>query len=196
MSKKRLLYRFAFAIFSLLSTPGAGQALPLFGQGEGLLRGTWTWSIPSGNIRNPGVTERPVTERVSWTNQQELVLGGDITFQKVSLRLACDFDSGNNSFTMTCTDATNRLSANYQLAFMETDRGSKSEDVFVYIWGTYDGNINGVQKNGGLSVSLLSGKEKSDSAGNLVSTTLSGTIYGAIDNDSAFQVKVKLTLIP
>ena len=187
-----------FVLFcSFFLNPGISQALPFFGIGDGILKGNWTWANAAWNgIGSLGVTQRSVVEKISWTNQVQVV-SGDFIFQKVSLSLPCDFDWGPASFTMNCTDGTNTVSANYEVAFIETSQTkSKKEQVMMYVWGNYNANLNGVQKTGGVSASLLSGTEKKDNSGNLISTILSGTIYGAIDNDSTFQVKVRFTLIP
>jgi hypothetical protein len=42
----------------------------------------------------------------------------------------------------------------------------------------------------------ITGKENKDSSGNITSTSLSGSLYGGIDNDLVFQTKIKITVIP
>ena len=196
-------------LFSFFVAPGVSRADDIFGNDVGLAVaagiyssnvGLPVWEAPEprgwNDIANSSATQTPVAEKLSWINQVQ-ESSGDILFQKISLNLPCDFEGSSASFTMSCTDGTSTLSANYNFAFVESaNTKSKNQQVMVYVWGNYTANVNGVEKNGGLSGGLLSGTKKVDNSGNIISTSLSGTLYGGIDNDSTFQVKVKFTLKP
>jgi len=186
-----------------LTDPAVTQALPLFGQGDTSCPFTEFKVPPGQTYKLPnGVTLKPGTYSITQTEQQTVswdaissAAPGDLTFKKTSFRLPCSFAWGPTALTMSCTDGTNTLTANYNFAFIETVQANKrTEQVMVYVRGNYDADFNGIQKNGGISSGLLSGTEKKDKAGNITSTSLSGTLYGAVDNDSTFQVKVRFTL--
>ena len=194
--------------FSFLLTPGVSRADDIFGENTGRQALVEIFSskffAPSGEAPRPrwnditdsSTTQSSVAEKIPWINQVQEA-SGDIIFDKVSLNLPCDFEWTSTAFTMSCTDGTNTLSANYSFAFIESGPAkNKSQQVMIYIWGHYNANVNGVQKNGGLSGGLISGTNKVGNSGNISSTSLSGTIYGGIDNDSTFQVKIKFTLKP
>jgi len=121
---------------------------------------------------------------------------GDRIFKTTSVRMNCDMEWAGIAMTLNCSDGTNSFFADYQVAYIETTQEKgKSEKAALYVWGDYNSNIDGVQKNG-LSSGFLSGTESKDSAGDISKVSLSGNLYGGIDDDTIFQTKVKVTLTP
>jgi len=124
---------------------------------------------------------------------------GDVLIQKVSLNMSCTGEWLNplGGFNLNCTDGTNTFSVNYNAPYIDSSQAkSKSETIMVFLAGIFNSDINGVKATGG-SASFLTGKENKDSPGNITSTTLSGNLYGGIDNDLVFQTnKIKITIMP
>ena len=121
----------------------------------------------------------------------------DVTIQKSTLNLTCDFDWSPQAFTVSCSDGTNTLSALYQVAYINTSQANSTTDqISAYLSGNFHSNINGVQKTG-LSSGFFSGAAKmNDNTGIATSTTLTVTLFGGISSDFLFQMNEKLTLMP
>jgi len=121
---------------------------------------------------------------------------GDTVFEKVSLPLNCHYHWTPLILTVDCTDGTNTFSADYEVAYINTDvTNSKTDQVMAHVLGPFQSNINGVQRVG-LSSGFFTGTAHVDKDGAVTSTSLTINLYGGINNDSVFQMSAKVTLTP